>query len=183
MKKYIRLVLDVCLVTSVVVLLVLQYKNTQERMVYVDSARLFTEYKGLEDARTAYEAKTGEWQRNIDTLTAELQQSVQQYEKEYPGMSNKERSQALELVKIKQKQLADYKLAIEEKAGEEDYTITQDVVKKMNTKISEYGEAHNYKIIFSANQSSNIVYAQDGLDITDAILELLNKDYNSTNKK
>ena len=43
--------------------------------------------------------------------------------------------------------------------------------------VAEYGEENGYTYIFGSNESANIMYAKEGLDITDEILKELNESY------
>jgi outer membrane protein len=67
--------LQIVVVVGLVVLYGLFYGQQQD-IVYVDSVKLLNEYKGMVEARAAYQKKAGTWQANIDTLTAELQASI-----------------------------------------------------------------------------------------------------------
>ena len=51
------------------------------------------------------------------------------------------------------------------------------IVKKIKDYVKDYGKDNNYTYIFGSNESANIMYAEEGLDITQDILEELNKDY------
>jgi len=147
------------------------------QFVYVDSSRLLNNYQGMLDARGEYQKKATSWKANIDTLTMELQNSIKTHEKEMGGMTAKERQLSEELLRNKQKQLLDYQQAIQGQAQQEDQAMTQKVVERVNAYLKKYGENHHYKIIFAANETGNIVYAQDGLDITETIIKGLNEEY------
>ena len=148
-----------------------------QKIVYVDSARLLNGYQGMVDARNEYQQKTGVWKANIDTLASEVQQSIKDYEKASGGMTKKEKALSQELIRTKQKQLTDYQRAMNEKATQEDSQMTQQVLEQVNAFIKQYGEQKSYRIIMAATDYGNIAYAADGLDITDEVLEGLNKQY------
>jgi len=129
------------------------------------------------DARKAYQQKASVWKANVDTLANDVQQAIKDYEKESVSMTTKEKELSRELIRTKQKQLADYQKAIQNKAGQEDGQMTQQVLEEVNAYIEEYGKKHGYRIIFAATEYGNIAYAVDGLNITDEVLEGLNKRY------
>lgn len=146
-------------------------------IVYVDSAKLMNGYQGMIDARKDYQQKASTWKANIDTLILEIQDEVASYERGASKMSSKEKELAGKLIQAKQQQLAEYQKAINEKASQEDSQLTNQVVQEVNTYLKEYGEGKGYRIILAATDYGNIVYAKDGLDITDKVLEGLNKKY------
>ncbi|TRX59606.1 OmpH family outer membrane protein [Fulvivirga sp. M361] len=148
-----------------------------QKIVYVDSARLVNSYQGMVDMRKDYQQKAKVWQANVDTLAKEVQKTIQDYEKESGRLSAKEKALSQELIRTKQRQLADYQKVIGEKAVQEDGKMTSQVLEQINAFIKEYGQQKDYRIIIAATEYGNIAYAADGLDITDEILEELNKMY------
>src|SRR5687768_11725534 len=73
-----------------------------QKLVYVDSAKLVNEYKGMLDARAVYQKKAATWKANIDTLSSEVQLQIMNYEKESSKLSAKERQLSEELIRTKQ---------------------------------------------------------------------------------
>jgi outer membrane protein len=150
---------------------------SQQKVVYVDSAKLLNDYKGMQAARAAYQQKAVTWKANIDTLTNEVQQQIFTYEKESPKMSAKERQLSQELIRTKQNQLAQYQNALNTQAQQEDQKMTGEVVSQINAYLKKYGESKGYKIILAATEYGNLAYADEQLDITAEVLEGLNKEY------
>ena len=150
---------------------------SEQKIVYVDSARLINGYQGMLDARNAYQKKAQIWQGNVDTLAKEVQKAITDYEKESPALTKKEKELSQELIRTKQKRLADYQKAIGEKAAQEDGQMTSAVLEEINAYLKSYGESRNYRIIIAATEYGNVAYAADGLDITDAVLDGLNNEY------
>jgi outer membrane protein len=148
-----------------------------QKMVYVDSAKLVNEYKGMQDARTAYEKKAITWKANIDTLTSEVQKQIMDYEKESSKLTAKERQLSEELIRTKQKQLMEYQQAMNAQAKQEDVKMTGEVVQQINAYLKKYGEENGYKIVMAATEYGNIAYADEGLDITADVLKGLNNEY------
>jgi outer membrane protein len=149
----------------------------QQKVVYVDSAKLLNEYNGMKEARAAYQKKAVAWKANIDTLTKEVQQQIFAYEKESPKMTPKERQLSQELIRTKQSQLAQYQQALTTQAQQEDQKMTGDVVTQINSYLKKFGEANGYRIILAATEYGNLAYADEQLDITEEVLEGLNKEY------
>src|ERR1700754_1152349 len=148
------------------------FKN--DKIAYVDSAKIFNEYKASMEAKKAFQLKAKTWETNIDTLTNDVKRSIQKYEKSIATMSPKEQDLAKQLIQVKQKQLADYQRGIQDNAKQEDAKLTQAVVAQINSFLTTYGKAHNYKLILIANQSGTIAYAREGMDITANVIEELN---------
>lgn len=161
---------------AIITLSITMFTNN-EKVVYVDSSKLLNNYKGMQAARAVYQQKANAWKANIDTLASEVQQQIFTYEKESPKMTTKERQLSQELIRNKQKQFADYQQAMNAQAQQEDAKMTSDVVTQINAYLKKYGESKGYKVILAATEYGNLAYADEGLDITDAVLEGLNRDY------
>ena len=160
-----------------IIILSITIFNNNEKVVYVDSSKLLNNYKGMQAARASYQKKANAWKANIDTLASEVQQQIFKYEKESVKMTAKERQLSQELIRNKQKQFADYQQAMNTQAQQEDAKMTSDVVTQINAYLKKYGESKGYKVILAATEYGNLAYADEGLDITDEVLEGLNKEY------
>jgi len=153
----------------------LSYKRPT--IVYVDSNKLINNYAGMQTARKLYQQKTTAWQANIDTLTMEVNKQILRHEKENGKMTFQERQLSLELIHTKQKQLKEYQQALNTQAKQEDSKLTAEVIAQINAFIKKYGERRGYTIVMAATDYGNIAYADEGLDITDDVLDGLNKEY------
>jgi len=161
---------------GLIVVIVLQFQSRQQ-LVYVDSNKLVNGYQGMVDARKVFQQKAMTWKANVDTLTSEVQRQIMDYEKASAQMSVREKQLSEELIRTKQKQLYEYQQAMNNQAQQEDSKMTGEVITQINAYIRKYGENHSYKIILAATDYGNLAYAHDALDITEKVLEGLNKQY------
>jgi outer membrane protein len=60
---------------------------------------------------------------------------------------------------------------------EQSTAVMDSLVKKIKDYVKDYGQENNYTYIFGSNESANIMYAEEGLDITQDILSKLNEEY------
>jgi len=153
------------------------YLKSSEEIVYIDNAKLLNNYLGMTEARKEFETKSLSWKANIDTLVNEVTVAIKDFEKNNAQMSKKEQQLSKGLIKTKQQHLQNYQQAIQQQSAQADAQMTEEVLTKVNAFLSAYGEKNNYRIIMGANSSGNIIYAEDGLDITEEVLDALNKQY------
>lgn len=175
MLHRIILILGIANLAGLLIIGFFSLSNT--KLVYVDSNKLINGYQGMIDARAVYQKKASSWKANVDTLSSEVQRKIMDYEKESARMTAKEKQLSQELIKTKQKQLYDYQQAMSTQARQEDDKMTGEVITQINTYIKKYGESHNYKVILAATDYGNLAYADESLDITDEVLQGLNKEY------
>ncbi len=168
---------NVLVVLNLIALIVLAafFLADRDTIVFIDSTKVINSYDGMAEARKAYQAKVTAWKANIDTLAVEVQKEVLRYEKEGARMSPREKDLSQELIRTKQEQLIGYQKAVNEQAGQEDATATKKVIDEINAYIKAYGQANGYTIVLAATEYGNIVYAEEYLDITEKVIEGLNK--------
>jgi len=164
------------LTLCVIFLLLYTFVFSRTRIAYVDSNKLLNGYKSMVEARKEFEKKQSAWQANIDTLTRDVQDAIKKYEKTAATGTEKERQMAKDLITGKQKQLYDYQNAIKQNAGQEEQRLTSGVLTTVNTFLDRYGKKNGYRMILIA-ANGNIAYADPSLDITDRVVEELNKEY------
>jgi outer membrane protein len=132
-------------------------------------------------ARAEFEKKQAGWRSNIDTLTSEVKSVMSKYEQLTVSGSAGEKQMAKELIGTKQKQLYDYQNTIRQNAQQEEQKLTQNVLTTVNAFLLKYGKSNGYKLILIA-ANGNIAYAEPSMDITDKIVEALNKEYATRSK-
>ncbi|WP_456459474.1 OmpH family outer membrane protein [Reichenbachiella sp.] len=163
--------------TIILFLVVYLQFTANQKIVYIDSNQLLNGYQGMTDARAAYQQKASLWQANVDTLMKEVQTAIMDYEKESQQMTAKEKELNKELIRTKQRQLQDYQAAMRDKSAQEDQQMTERVLTTVNAFMVDYGKKNNYKVIFGATNAGNIIYADDAINVTDEVLEMLNAQY------
>ncbi len=145
--------------------------------VYVDVNKLLDGYKRTKVVRAEFEAKAKTLKANVDSLVIGWQKELKDYEKNRSKYSKKELALKQELLGNKQQQINNYQQAIQKQVQEEDKKATQTVINDINDYVKEYGKKKGYKIIFGASGSGNIMYADEKSDLTEIVLEGLNKEF------
>lgn len=166
--------LTLLLVVGMGTMLYIDMNAKNEELVFVNSGKLLAEYKGMQQAQAEFEKKSTVWKANVDTLASEVQNAIQDYEKSLAQLSDKEKELSRQLIQSKQQQLGQYQQAMQQKAAEEEQALTKTVLADVNAYLTDYGKEHGYKMILAATDAGNIVYAENGIDVTDDVLKGLN---------
>ncbi len=174
-------VLILCTVASLAIAitsLVLCFtKSDISKIVYIDSPSLLNRYKGMEAARKEYEASVTTLRQNLDSLSREFQAEYGKFQTDQKSMSAREASLTEELLGSKRTQLINYEQAVIEKMKQQEQELTSKVVAHVNEFIKKYAKDKGYRFVLSANQYGSLAYADEGTDITDEILALLNAEH------
>lgn len=151
-------------------------------IVYVNSNKLLLGYAGMQAVEAEYQATTAEWVQKVDTLQQELQFAVTQYELEKTKLKPGEEQFRREQLQRKESQFLNYRSAIQEKMKEEEQRLQGKVLEDINRFMKVYGKEKGYSIIMAATTVGNIVYAEEGKDVTDDVLDELNAQYSLTSR-
>ncbi|HGY57127.1 MAG TPA: OmpH family outer membrane protein [Caldithrix abyssi] len=164
-------------ITLSIVILVFTLPTLAQKFAYVQSQRILSEYQEYVDV-----------QNKLNEIRNGYDQEYQRMVKEYNDMIEEIDSQSLllspEKKQEKMKQAQEKALAIErykyEKLGPEgelykkSMEFTKPIIDKINKLIADIGEQEGYDFIFDAS-SGALVHALPKYDITDLIIEKLNK--------
>ncbi len=144
-------------------------------IAFVRSQDLVYGYDGMKEAHEKFKANTNQLQANLDTLKADYQRTVDNYNAEEWSEEEKQKQQTL--LQKQEQNIRQYAKAIEQRMQEEDEKITQAVLNQINSFIEEYGKEKGYTLILGTTVSGNILYGNEAEDITDDLLKALNKNY------
>ncbi|KAA3624111.1 MAG: OmpH family outer membrane protein [Flavobacterium sp.] len=172
-----KLTLLISLVALIISIFSFFYFQSTSELVYVDVNKLMDGYKRTAIERAKFESKAKQLQSNVDSLVSNWQNEIKDYERERLTMSKKEIELNQELLKTKQQQISNYQQAIQNQISEEDQKASQTIINDINDYIKEFGKVNNYRIIFGASGSGNIMYADSSTDLTEEVLEGLNNQY------
>lgn len=157
-------------------LLILSGCQNQEPL-YIDVNLLVNGYEGMKEARKEFQQQQQLLEADADSILGVWKNELTKYEKERSGMSAKEREAREELLDMKGQQVSAVMEATKRKIAEQEKKQTEQVLAQVNDFIKRYGKEKKHRLILGANGTGNILYAPEELNITNEVLEALNKEY------
>lgn len=152
-------------------------KLTSPKIAFVNSSVIVEKYLGLVEVRKAFEQKTKEWGAELETLG-------QRYKEASDYLSNnRSKLSAAEIQRLEKDLLRkldefnSHKSDIERRGEEENEKMTQGALNQVNSYVETYSKTHNIDIVIGVTISGNVLYGSERVDITNEILEGLNKSY------
>lgn len=144
---------------------------------YIDSQRIFAEYRETQEAELVYQKEVEQWKAEADAKEQEIAKLQEELRAQSLMLSEeKQREKKLEL----DKKLEEYQKFVGETFGEDGLAarrnreLTQPIVDKINGILERMSETEGYSLVFDI-ANANIVYAKKEFDLTDRVLEELNK--------
>jgi outer membrane protein len=167
MKKLIMVVLIAAGLTSC----------NEEKTAYVDTTRLIQEYTEMQEVEAEFNTRSESVKTQLDSLARGFQQEVQEYQSNMGSMTTAQRQEIEEELMRKQQTIQQQQQRMGNQLRQESDVVIDSIVDKVKDYVREYGQENGYTYIFGSNESANIMYAKEGRDITDEILEKLNESY------
>ena len=166
--------------TVLIVLLIivsLYLNHNKQTFAYVKTGVIIEKYQGMIDARKALEKKAAIWENNLDTLRNNFEKTLIDYNNGKSRLTQSEKKTAAIILEQKRNVFEKYSLEIQQKAESEELKETQAALNQVNSYIEQYGKSHKYDLIVSATSNGNLLYGNKELDITEEVLNNLNKNY------
>lgn len=179
--RSIRLMALICGGVVVMIAVALIARHTAgPNIAYVRSNDLIAKYAGTIESHQVAQKEQEKWRANLDTLHGDYRRAVNLYNETYAGLSAPERKDREENLGRQKDQVASYAQEVERLAAEEEEKLMQGVLSQINTFIAVYGKEHGYDMILGTTAAGSLLYAEDGYDITDDVLQGLNAHYKTS---
>ena len=162
----------------ILVVAVLLTSCNEEKTAYVDTTKLVQEYKEMKDVEAEFSTQSDSVKKQLDSIARTFQQEVQAYQEGMNSMSQEQRQEKEQELMEKQQRIQQQQQMQGNQLREQSDAVIYSIVDKVKNYVAEYGEENGYTYIFGSNESANIMYAKDGKDLTQEILDNLNEKYN-----
>lgn len=152
----------------------------KQKTAYVDTTKLIQEYTEMKEVEAEFTTKSDMVKSRLDSVARSFQQEVQEYQQNMGTMPTAQRQEVEEVLMRKQQSIQQQQQQMGNQLRQESDVVIDSIVSKVKEYVKDYGKENGYTYIFGSNESANIMYAEEGLDITQEILENLNKGYKKT---
>jgi len=140
---------------------------------YVDSDRVFAEYKAWGKAQEEFNTQYKAWDDEAKEMQKEYEDMVTEYEKQRLILSAEKKAEREAAIEAKRQSLDAYTREIFGPGGtaeRKNDALVKPLIDKINAIIEQVATEGDYDFIFT---SSALAYAKKDHDITDKIIELL----------
>ena len=144
---------------------------------FVDTQKLFEGYTEMTEVQDKYSKLTESVREDLEPKIQAFQIKLDLYQKNVQTMSASERQAKEQELGALQQQIQQEQQARGGQLQQESQTAIDSVVSKVRKFIDTYGADNGYDFIYGKNDSGNILFGKKEFDITDKVLEALNKEY------
>jgi len=150
------------------------------RTVYVQVDSLLTNYDYFKDAKKALENKHFQLENELNTKGRSLQNEVAFFQQKAQTMTpDQARSTEAQLMK-KQQDLVAYRDQAMAGLQQEEAGKNEELYKQIRSYIEKYNKDNKYEYVLGYSLGGGILFADKSLDVTQKIIEGLNKTYKET---
>jgi outer membrane protein len=150
------------------------------RTVYVQVDSLLTNYDYFKDAKKALENKHFQLENELNTKGRSLQNEVAFFQQKAQTMTpDQARSTEAQLMK-KQQDLVGYRDQAMAGLQQEEASKNEELYKQIRSYIEKYNKDNKYEYVLGYSLGGGILFADKSLDVTQKIVEGLNKAYKET---
>ncbi len=152
--------------------------QAQLKLGYIDSQKILAQYQEAIDAQNQLEQIRNQYQAEYEAKVREYQALAQEIESQSLLLSEEKKKEKLRQLQEKATEIDKFKFEKLNPEGGEFYKKNQElfqpIIKKINDIITKIGAEEEYDMVFDAS-SGAILHALPKYDLTDRILEELNK--------
>ncbi len=156
-----------------------------QKIGYVNSQKILASYKEAQDAQERLNKINKEWENEAKEMQKQFQDLGQQLESQRLLLSEErqqEKQQELQNLYMKIQQFQNEKWGQNGEAVKKNEEVMQPVIDKVNAAIAKVGEEQRFDYIFDT-VAGNILYASPSQsDLTDEVLQELEKGLESSKK-
>lgn len=145
--------------------------------VYVNGDSLLENYDYFKNAKKQFEAKTLKTEKEIQAKTSVLELEFTNYQKMASSMSPEQRARTEESLMRKEQEIRLFSENAANKLQEEQSKFNEQLFDKVSKYLKEHSKEKSYKVVFNFTKGAGILYADDSLNITNEVLEGLNKEH------
>ena len=148
------------------------------KLGYVNILKVQQEYKEFQDAQAKFEKEAETWQKQADAKKKEIMDADAELQAQRLVLTDakiKEKTASLDAKKEEYQKFVAATFGEDGEMARRNKELTAPILQKLDGAVKRVAADGRYTMIFELSQG-NILYAKDGLDLTDATLKELNKD-------
>ncbi len=154
-----------------------------EKIVYVNSNSLLTKYEYFKDLKSKMETKGKAAEGDLAAKTQAFQREVQQYQQQQNTLPADQRAATEQRLARKQQELQAYQQNAGAALQNEQAKEQEVLYNKVADYLKGYAKTKGYKMVLTYSKgNSAILFADESLDVTSAVIVGLNEDYKKNKK-
>ncbi|MGB3607158.1 MAG: OmpH family outer membrane protein [Psychroserpens sp.] len=165
------------IVSALVLILVVSSCQEQQKIAFVDNGEIINAYQEKIDVEDKYKLMDEGFKKRADSIGQAFQVEVQNFQSNSASLSPQKQQEESQVLGQKQ-QMLQQQLQREQQELTQKFNVEIDsVISHVKTFVGQYGKDNGYSFILGKNEAGSVMYGTEENDITDIVIEAINKDY------
>lgn len=192
--KNLSLVLNVVLLIAVAVLYFLHFSGRSSDksggnlissasgdplIAFINSDSVLKSYEYLDVKRKELEEKSKKLDKEYQNRVQGLQSEITNYQRNVGNLTLSQARALEEDLQKKQQNLRVYEQSLTQELMGEEAKLNKELYDRVTAFLKKYGQSNGLHIVFKFDQTSDVLFAGDSLDITSEVIAGLNSEYAS----
>jgi outer membrane protein len=151
----------------------------ESKIGYIDTDVVISKYEAAVEAKKELDAAIDKFEAKVDSLKLDYEQAKQEYDSQQLTLSEEGKRAKQAEVDQRKRRYDSYVAEVYSKGGRIDQKnkeLIAPIVEKIDSAVGLVAAEEGFAIVFDASKAG-IVYSQTGLDLTQRIIEDLNREY------
>lgn len=152
--------------------------QNSQKLGYVDSQVILTQYSESIKAQGELDALTNKWSAQVDSMTLAYQQELNDYQKQANTMPEDKKLEAQQALIAKEQNILDFRRQKFGQNGEiyqQQEVIFKPVKEKIYKAIADVAKSESMQFVFDKSGDILLLYADSAFDITFQVLDKLRR--------
>lgn len=155
---------------------------SSEKTAYIDTVKLMEEYTESKDLQAKYKEKSEVMGKELEGEVRKFQQEAESFRANAQANGQEWAQRKGAELQKREQQLQYAQQAMGQQLQQESSVERDSIVTKVRKYIKDYGKKNGYTYIYGTGDASTVLYAKDGLDLTEKIIKELNDNYKAPAK-
>jgi len=152
------------------------YQNVA--IAYVHSDSLLSKYDFMKEIESQLGELSEKYEKEYQNRAQGLQNEISDFQRTAQNLTVAQGKALEENLMKKQQNLRIYQEDLSRKLRQKEAELNNELYKTISDYLQEYGDENNLQLVLTYSRGSDVLYANDGLEITNEVIEGLNKAYN-----
>lgn len=152
-------------ISLIALLLVLSFSTfAQSKIAHINTTELVASMPEMNDAKTELEKLAKTYETDIQTMAAELQSKVKQYDTEAAAQTDEENAKRLQEVQGMEQSIRQYQAQAQQELQKKEFDLLKPITEKAQAAISKVADVMGFDYVLDSTQGQGVIIA-NGADL------------------
>ena len=152
-------------ISLIALLIVFSFSTfAQSKIAHINTTELVASMPEMNDAKTELEKLAKTYETDIQTMAAELQSKVKQYDTEAAAQTDEENAKRLQEVQGMEQSIRQYQAQAQQELQKKEFDLLKPITEKAQAAISKVADAMGFDYVLDSTQGQGVIIA-NGADL------------------